>query len=133
MQKKNSRFPLYYLGLRVIFHNIVYISYHCHMVLILFLASQSEIHPSHKSSICTLGISRLHRAFNAGYGIVFVTGHLSVHSLIILPPLSLSNIYERRKHYRKKFIYSDEQAPQCPGQDYLYIQSRQTGKFICRL
>ena len=39
---------------------------------------------------------------------VFVTGHLSVHSLIILPPLSLSNIYERRKHYRKKFIYSDE-------------------------
>ena len=52
---------------------------------------------------------------------------------IILPPLSLSNIYERRKHYRTKFIYSDKQAPQCPWQDYLYIQSRQAGEFICGL
>ena len=31
-KKKNSCFPLYYLGLRVIFRNIVYISYHYHMV-----------------------------------------------------------------------------------------------------
>ena len=45
--------------------------------------------------------------------------------------LSLSNIYERRKHYRKKFIYSDEQAPQCPWQDYLDIKLRQAGKSVC--
>ena len=52
---------------------------------------------------------------------------------IILPPLSLRNIYEGRKHYRTKFIYSDEQAPQCTGQDYLYIQPHQTGESVCSL
>ena len=93
-------------------------------------AIESEIHPSLKSSICTLGISRLHRALIAGYGIVFVTGHLSVHSLLILPPLSLSNIYERRKHYRKKFIYSDKQVRQFKGANRLHYKSQKAGKSV---
>ena len=42
---------------------------------------------------------------------------------------SLSNIYVRRKHYRTKLIYSDEQATQCTGEDYLYIQPRQTAVY----
>ena len=43
-------------------------------------ALESEIHPSHKSEIYALCISRLHRAYGPGNGNRFVTGSLSCHS-----------------------------------------------------
>ncbi len=42
-------------------------------------AFESEIHPSHKPSVCTLCISPLQGAW-CGYAPKFVNGHLSVHS-----------------------------------------------------
>jgi len=50
------------------------------------LAFESEIHPSHKSEICTLCISPCREQiyvsvnFCAGYGNGFVNGCLSIHS-----------------------------------------------------
>ena len=75
-------------------------------------AIESEIHPSHKSSICTLGISPLQGAKsrrrdlykcyriwgNAGYGIVFVNGQ----------PKQSTHLYNPSTSFPKQHFWEEE-------------------------
>ena len=39
--------------------------------------------------------------------------------------------YGKEEAHAKKFIYSDDEAPQCPGKNLLYFKPKEAGKSVC--
>ena len=111
-------------------------------------AFESEIHPSHKSSICTLGISPLQGALYHSFGqctaamIQKKTAHCFLRCPSAYAAETAATDFSVAKRvcpsrekgvYGKTFIYTDVEAIQCQGKNILYHKPRKAGKPLCHL
>ena len=111
-------------------------------------AFESEIHPSHKSSICTLGISPLQGAMYHSFGqspatmIQKKTARCFLRCPSAYAAETAATDFSVAKRvcpsreegvYGKTQFYTDVKATQCQGKNILYHKPRKTGKSLCHL
>ncbi len=85
--------------------------------------------PSHKSSICSLCISPCWELPPTGGYVrrraTYVAYSLHIRKYLILISCSfVLGRYRKGEAHAKKFIYSDDEAPQCPGKNLLYFKPK---------
>ena len=111
-------------------------------------AFESEIHPSHKSSSCTLGISPLQGAMYHSFGqctaamIQKKTARCFLRCPSAYAAETAATDFSVAKRvcpsreegvYGKTQFYTDVKATQCQGKNILYHKPRKTGKSLCHL
>ena len=107
-----------------------------------------KVHPSHKSSICTLGISPLQGALYHRFGqctaamIQKKTARCFLRCPSAYAAETAATDFSVAKRvcpsreegvYGKTFIYTDVEAIQCQGKNILYHKPRKAGKPLCHL
>ena len=64
----------------------------------------------------------------------YVAYSLHIRKYLILISCSLVlGRYRKGEAHAKKFIYSDDEAPQCPGKNLLYFKPQEAGKSVCSI
>ena len=111
-------------------------------------AFESEIHPSHKPTVCTLGISPLQGAVYHSFGqcAAAMIHEKTARCFLRCPSayaaetaatdLSVAKrVCPSREEgvYGKTLIYTDVEAAKCQGKNILYHKPRKTGKSLCHL